>query len=133
MTKNAAWTAILVLLTVGLMAWTSFLVGRARGRYGVKAPATTGQPDFERVFRVQMNTLEACVMFLPALWVASLYGLPLVTWVAGLVFVAGRVLYALAYMKEAGKRSAGFTIASVGFLVVLGNALVGLLRSLAAS
>ena len=126
-----AWTSLLVLLTVGLMAWTSFLVGRARARYGIKAPATTGHPDFERVFRVQMNTLEACVMFLPALWVATLYGHPLVNAVGGLVFVGGRVLYALAYMKEAGRRSAGFAVSSIGFLAVLANAALGFLRSLA--
>jgi len=30
-----------------------FRVGKARGRYGVKAPAITGNETFERYFRVQ--------------------------------------------------------------------------------
>lgn len=71
-------------------------------------------------------------MFLPALWLASLYGLPIVTLVAGLLFIVGRVLYALAYMKEARKRSAGFGIASVGLIAMLANAIVGFLRAVTA-
>jgi uncharacterized membrane protein YecN with MAPEG domain len=129
---STTWPAIITLLTIALLFWTSVLVGRARARYDVKAPATTGNPEFERVFRVQMNTLESSMMFLPALWLSGLYGTPLVVAVAGLVWIGGRILYALGYMQEASKRSAGFGIAALGFLALLIDATVGLARSLLA-
>ena len=130
--QSTTWPAFITLLTIVLLSWTSVLVARARARYGVKAPATSGNPDFERVFRVQMNTIEASVIFLPALWLAALYGTPIVVAVAGLIWIGGRVLYALGYIKEAAKRSAGFGIAALGFGALLLDATIGLLRSLLA-
>lgn len=113
------WIALVSLLTVVLMCACMFAVGMARGRHGVKAPATTGHPAFERVFRVQMNTLEASVMFLPALWLAGRYGDP--TWSAGFgaLWLAGRVLYAVTYAMDAQKRGAGFVIALLALSALL--------------
>jgi uncharacterized membrane protein YecN with MAPEG domain len=125
------WPALITLLNVGLLGWTGALVARARTRYHVAAPATTGNPDFERVFRVQMNTIEASVMFLPTLWLAATFGTPMVVAVAGMVWVAGRVLYVFGYIQAAAKRGTGFGIASLGFIVLLLDAAVGLARSLA--
>jgi uncharacterized membrane protein YecN with MAPEG domain len=122
----------MTLLNIALQFWTSVLVARARAKYGVKAPATTGNADFERVFRVQMNTLEASLLFLPALWLAALYGTPLVVALAGAVWIVGRVLYALGYMQEAAKRSLGFGVASLGLGVLVLDAALGLARSLLA-
>jgi uncharacterized membrane protein YecN with MAPEG domain len=126
------WPAIITLLNVALQFWTSFLVARARAKYGIAVPATSGNVDFERVFRVQMNTMEASLMFLPALWLAALYGTPLVVAVAGLVWIGGRILYALGYVREAAKRSLGFGIASLAFVALVLDAAVGLARSLLA-
>lgn len=124
------WPAIITLLNVALQFWTSFLVARARAKYGIAVPATSGNVDFERVFRVQMNTMEASLMFLPALWLAALYGTPLVVAVAGLVWIGGRILYALGYVREAAKRSMGFGIAALGLGALVIDATVGLVRSL---
>jgi hypothetical protein len=90
--------ALAVLLTVLLAIWTTVLVGNARRRHGIKAPATTGNPDFERVFRVQMNTLESTVAFLPCLWLATHYWNPAWAGSIGVVWVAGRIWYAIGYM-----------------------------------
>ena len=113
------WIALVSLLTVLLMSACMFAVGAARGRHGVKAPATTGHPDFERVFRVQMNTLEASVMFLPALWLAGAYGNA--DWAAGFgaLWLVGRVLYAVMYARDARKRGAGFVIALLALSALL--------------
>jgi glutathione S-transferase len=75
-----------------------FRVGGARGRYGVKAPATTGNEIFERHFRVQQNTLESLVALIPGLYVFSRYWNPL--WAAGLgvVYLVGRQVYAGTYV-----------------------------------
>ena len=118
--------AVVVLLTVLLQAGTAWAVGRARGLYGVKAPATTGHPLFERAFRVQMNTLEATLMFLPALWLAASYGAPLWAGIAGLVWVLGRVWYAVGYLRDPAKREGGFIVAAIGLLAVLILGAIGL-------
>ncbi|GAB3784185.1 MAPEG family protein [Dyella agri] len=125
--------ALVTLLAVLLMGGTAYAVGSARARYGIKAPATSGHPDFERAFRVQMNTLEACVMFLPLLWLAAHYGLGGWAGLAGLVWLLGRVWYALAYLKEASKREGGFVLSALGLVAVLLMALTGVVRALLAA
>ncbi|WP_426663433.1 MAPEG family protein [Rhodanobacter aciditrophus] len=125
--------ALVTLLTVLLMAGTAFAVGHARVKYGIKAPATSGHPAFERAFRVQMNTLEAAVMFLPLLWLAAHYGLGGWAGIAGLVWVAGRTWYAAAYLREASKREGGFTLGALAWIAVLVLAVIGAGRALLAA
>ena len=102
--------ALVVALNVLLLIFVTVMVGRARARYGIRAPATTGNDGFERVFRMQMNTVESTVLFLPALWLGSQYGSPLLAGVAGLVWIAARFWYALAYAQAANKRGVAFII-----------------------
>lgn len=104
------YTALITTLTVALMFAAMMAVGRARAKFGVKAPATIGHPDFERAFRVQMNTLEQVAMFLPALWLASLYSNERIAVALGAVWLVGRVWYHVGYLKAAGKRGIGFMI-----------------------
>ena len=122
--------ALVVALTVLLLVLATWMVGRARSRYGVKAPATTGHADFERVFRMQMNTVESTVAFLPCLWLATQYFSPLFAGIAGLVWVAARVWYAFAYAQAANKRGAAFIIAAAAAGALLAAGLWGLLRAL---
>ena len=100
------------------------LVGKARVRYGVKAPAVTGNEHFERAFRVQMNTLEQLAAFLPSLLIAGQYWSgPLVAGI-GAVYLLGRVLYRQAYVAEPRKRQLGFilTVLPTAVLMVMGLA-----------
>lgn len=122
--------AIVVLLTVLLQFGTMWATGHARGKYGIKAPAVAGHPAFERALRVQMNTLESTVMFLPSLWLAAQYGAPLWAGVAGLVWVVGRVWYAIAYMQDAAKRGPGYLVSMVGWAATLVLGVIGLVRVL---
>jgi glutathione S-transferase len=103
-------TALITCLAVAVCFSTGLLVARARAAYGIKAPATTGNPDFERVFRVQMNTLEWMPMFLPALWLFAIYVSDSFAAAIGLVWIAGRILYIVSYSKAADKRGPGFGI-----------------------
>ncbi|WP_426271131.1 MAPEG family protein [Dyella kyungheensis] len=121
--------AVVVLLTVLLQVGTLWATGHARGKYGIQAPAISGHAAFERAWRVQMNTLEATVIFLPTLWLAVQYGYPLWASVAGLVWVVGRVWYAVAYLKEAAKRSGGFLLSSAAWAVMLVLGVIGLVRA----
>ena len=113
-----------------VLAWTVFEVGRARGRYGIKAPAVTGHPDFERVFRVQMNTVEQSVLFFPALWLCANYFRADVAGIAGLVWVLGRVWYAIGYYRSAAARGACFTLSVLGFAGLLAGGAFGLIKQL---
>jgi glutathione S-transferase len=121
-----ALIALVTIATVLLMAATVFMVGRARGKYGVKAPATTGHEGFERAFRVQMNTQEAALMFLPSLWVAASFGVVWVSASLGALWLLGRVWYAVAYSNPAGNRGPGFLIGMVALLGLILQALWGI-------
>ncbi|CAN5118220.1 MAPEG family protein [soil metagenome] len=103
--------ALITLLNVVLIAVAMFLVGKARVRTGIHAPAITGDVEFERVFRAHQNTLEATVMFLPALWVAALAGNPLYAVLLGYAWLVGRAWYLAAYVRPGGNRGPGFTLA----------------------
>ncbi len=104
------FTALVTLLAVALYFYTGILVARARVKYGVKVPATTGNVDFERTFRVQQNTLEWMPIFLPLLWFFVLYVNDWSAALLGLVWLAGRVVYIRGYAAAADKRHRGFAI-----------------------
>src|ERR1700731_970761 len=103
-------TALITCLAVAFYFSTSVLVAKARATYGVKAPAISGNPDFERVFRVQMNTLEWMPIFLPSLWLFAIYVSDTFAAVLGLIWIAGRILYLTGYSQAASKRGRGFAI-----------------------
>jgi uncharacterized membrane protein YecN with MAPEG domain len=121
---------VAIVIVIALLEYVVFgaLVGRARGRYGVKAPATSGHEVFERYFRVHYNTLELLVAFVPAMWLFGSYVSP--TWAAllGLVFVVGRMLYLLSYVKDPAKREIGFGLSVLPIGVLLIGALWGAAR-----
>lgn len=122
--------ALVVLLAVLLQFGTMFAVGRARGKYGIHAPATSGHPAFERAYRVQMNTLEAVLLFLPTLWLAARYGFAGWAGVAGLAWIVGRTWYALAYLRDAARRGGGYVLGMLAWAAVLVMAVIGLARAL---
>ncbi|MGA2950996.1 MAG: MAPEG family protein [Caulobacteraceae bacterium] len=113
------WTAlasIAALLTYFSMA---LAVGHARTKYDVAAPAISGHPDFERVFRVQANTLEWLPIFLVSLWLFSFYVSDIGAAAWGVVWIIGRVLYLVGYSKEASARSRGFLVQALATAVLL--------------
>src|SRR5438552_1510356 len=116
-------TALVTLLAVLVYFYSSILVSRARGKFGVKLPAISGNPDFERVFRAQMNTLEWMPIFLPSLWLFAIYVSDGFAALIGLVWIAGRVLYMTGYEQAAEKRSRGFGIQALACFVLLLGAL----------
>jgi glutathione S-transferase len=103
-------TALVTCLAVLMYFLFSFQVGKARRTYGVKAPAISGNPDFERVSRVHMNTLEWMPIFLPALWLFAIYISDAIAAALGVIWIVGRVLYMTGYARAANKRGPGFAI-----------------------
>jgi glutathione S-transferase len=104
------FTALVTCLAILLFFFTSIQVAKARAKFGIKAPAISGNPDFERVFRVQMNTLEWMPIFLPSLWLFAIYISDAISAAIGLVWIAGRILYMTGYSQAAEKRGRGFGI-----------------------
>jgi glutathione S-transferase len=125
------WTALVTVLAVLVYFSSGYLVVRARQKYGVAAPATIGNPDFERVFRVQMNTLEWMPIFLPLLWLFAFYVSDIGAAVLGLVWIGGRILYMVRYTAAADKRGPGFTVQGAVCVVLLVGALAGVMSKLA--
>lgn len=124
--------ALITVLNVLLLFLAMGLVGRARGRYKIMAPATTGHPDFDRAFRAHQNTLEQTVMFLPVLWLASMSSDP--TWAAvlGYTWLAARLWYLFGYIGAAGKRGPGFVVATLAWLALVAMSLGGIALGLMA-
>ena len=107
-----------------------FKVGKARGRYGVTAPAIAGNEIFERYFRVQQNTLEQLIVFLPALYVFCHYYSPLVAAALGVVYLIGREIYAFTYVKDPKKRELGYLLTALPVAILLLGGLFGAIRHL---
>ena len=124
------WVDIVGLLALIQLLVFGFLVGGARSRYGIKAPATTGHPIFEAWFRVQANSVEMLIAFLPALWLAAKYWSPGYAAITGVVYLVGRTLYAQGYVKEPNKRGPGFGLSFAAVAVLIIAALIGATRAL---
>ena len=95
--------------SLAIYAWTIIMVGQARGKYGVAAPAVTGDPAFERAFRAQQNSVEQMVFFLPLLALAAHVWGDAVAGIYGAIWCLGRILYVVTYSRGAN-RSAGFLL-----------------------
>jgi uncharacterized MAPEG superfamily protein len=109
----------------------AFQVGGARARYGIKAPATTGNEIFERYFRVQQNTLELLIGLIPGLYLFGHYFDPRIAAALGVVFLIGRQIYSVTYVKDPAKRSAGFGLSFVPTVVLIVGGLIGAILQLA--
>jgi glutathione S-transferase len=119
---------LLVIVTVACLMFyivTLGAVGRARAKHGVPAPLMTGPAPFERAMRIQSNTVEGLVVFLPSLWMFAYMVDAKIASGLGVVWIIGRVVYMASYMKAPEKRTAGFGIQALATVVLLIGALIG--------
>jgi glutathione S-transferase len=117
------FTALVTCLAILFYFFTGIQVSKARTAFGIKVPAISGHPDFERVFRVQMNTLEWMPIFLPSLWLFAIYIGDRYAALLGLVWIAGRLLYLIGYSRAAAKRGPGFAIQALAGVLLWAGAL----------
>ncbi len=125
-----ALPGLVTLLAMLMVQATAMLVGKARFIHKVMPPASSGPPEFERAVRVQQNTLEQVVVFLPALWLAALLDNSAIACVLGFFWVGGRIAYAVGYLQAPEKRGPGFGISFLSTAVLLVMGLVGSVRAL---
>jgi len=123
---------VIALALVEFLAF-GFGVGSARKRCQVGAPATTGNAEFERYFRAQANTLEQLVVFLPSIWLFAHYLNAYVAAALGALFIIGRAVYFLGYVKAAEGRHVGFMLGAIPTVILLVGALYGVLHALIAN
>jgi uncharacterized MAPEG superfamily protein len=120
-----AYVDIVTVLAVLQFILFGFKVGGAREKYGVKAPATTGNETFERLFRIQQNTLELLVVFIPGIYLFSRYWNPLWAAALGVIYLIGRQIYAAAYARDPAKRSLGYGLSFLPVTALLLGGLIG--------
>jgi glutathione S-transferase len=123
MHQSHALVAIVTLVSLLVYVWMIFRIGGARKRTGIDAPAMTGHPELERHLRIQANTVEWLVIYLPSLWLFALYGNDLIAAGLGVVWMIGRIVYALGYAADPKKRELGFIIQALATGVLLFGAL----------
>ena len=122
--------AIVILLALIEYSVFAFRVGGGRQAHSVEAPATAGNPDWEKLHRVHQNTLEQLIVFIPSLWLFSTYWSPTVGAGIGAVFLIARPIYAVAYVKDPGTRTFGFVTGYLATVVLMLGALIGAIMSL---
>ncbi|MBW4647866.1 MAG: MAPEG family protein [Kastovskya adunca ATA6-11-RM4] len=128
--QEFSWTSLVTVLALMLYFAFTANVGRARMKYKVLPPQTSGDPDFDRVFRVQQNTLEQLVLFIPSLWLFSLFVSPIWGAVIGAIWIVGRLVYAWGYYQATEKRLPGFGINALAIVSLLLGSLVGIILTI---
>ncbi len=119
------YSAIITLLAVLQLLIFAMLVGKSRQATGVKAPAVSGDPVFERYFRVQQNSVENAVVFIPALWLFNLYWDPRIGAVIGLIYLISRFIYLRGYVADPTQRGKGFGLGFLCELILVIGGLIG--------
>jgi glutathione S-transferase len=127
------YTAVVTLIAIAFYSFLATRVAAARGKFGVKLPAMTGNPDFERICRVHANTLEWMPIFLVPLWLCAIYLSNIAAAALGLIWILGRILYSAGYSKAVEKRLPGFFIQAMACLLLFGGAVTGIVMRLMSS
>ncbi|HKI74646.1 MAG TPA: MAPEG family protein [Pseudomonadales bacterium] len=124
------WVTIVTMLALVELAVFGLRTGMARSRYEIKAPATTGHEIFERHYRVHYNTIEHVILFIPALWAFAYYISPY--WAAGIgaVFLVGRIIYGVSYVKDPASRGPGMGLSILPCWVLILGGLIGAVMQL---
>src|SRR5512146_2194774 len=118
-------SALATILALGVYFLTLMYAGHVRHRTGLKAPATVGNAEFERAYRVQMNTLESLPVLLPLMWIATIYYGGALPAVLGFVWSAGRIVYMMGYLRSPSLRAPGFGIQMLAQMVLFALAIWG--------
>jgi glutathione S-transferase len=124
------YVALVIVLAIIQYFFFVAMVGKARGKYSINAPATTGDKNFERVFRVQQNTLEQLIIFIPSLYLFALYVHALAAAGIGLFFLMGRAIYYKSYINDPSTRTVGMALGVFSYAILTIGALIGIVLNI---
>ena len=124
------FAALTIIVALIQYVYFSVRVGSARGKYNIEAPSTTGDEAWERLYRVQMNTLEQLIVFVPGMMLFSSYASTRWAWIPGVLFIVGRQLYAMEYVKDPKTRVPGMAMTMIANAILLVGGLVGVVMAI---
>lgn len=121
---------LIILLALAQFIFFTFRTGSARHKYGVHAPKTTGNETWERIYRVQQNTMEQLVLFIPGMLAFAHYVSPRWALVPGVLYLIGRQLYSYLYITNPEKRGSGVALSFLSNMALVAGAIVGVILQL---
>ena len=122
------YTSIVSLLVIAMNVWFGLRVAGAHQKYNVKLPAMSGDPNFDRIYRVHANTIEWMPNLMIPLWICAYFLSDIGAAALGLVWIVGRVMYSIGYTQAVEKRVPGFGIQALACLLLLIGSIVGLIK-----
>ena len=128
--EDMEYAALIILIALAQYLFFTVLVGLKRSKYGVKAPQTSGHEVWERMFRVQQNTMEQLIIFIPATIAFSMYVSERGVLLPGVLFILSRQLYRYQYVREPDSRASGMALSLISNVILLGGALIGVLMEM---
>ena len=117
-------TIVTSIMLIQLFAF-SVKSGMAREKGGVKAPDTSGDENFERLYRVHHNSMELLIIAIPSMWIFASHVHALGAAGLGFVYVIGRVIYSKAYVADPESRGTGFMISMIPTVILMFGAFIG--------
>jgi len=124
------WTALVTILAIFLIIVFMFRVGLGRGKYKVNAPKMSGHDTWDRLFRIHANSVEQAAIFFPALWLAALTAGDMTAAIGGGVWLVGRIIYSMAYLKNPQSRAPGMLMTFGSTAVLAGITLYHVISAL---
>ena len=124
------YASLIVLLALFQYFWFTMRVGISRGKYKVDAPSCEGDENWERLFRVQQNTMEQLIVFIPASYAFAYYMSAKWVLLAGGLYIIGRFLYSAEYVKDPKSRTPGMAMTMFANVILLVGALFGLIKGM---
>ena len=128
--ENLNSTLLLILLALFQYLWFTVKVGISRDKHGVSAPATTGNEIWDRLFRIQQNTMEQLIIFIPCMIIFAMYVSSKWVLILGAVYLIGRQIYSMSYFKDPKTRTVGMTLTLLANALLMLGSLYGVVRSL---
>jgi len=125
-----SWADLAIVAALAQFLFFGFAVARARGKFGVKAPAVTGHPEFERYVRVHANTLECLIVLIPALWIFAREVHALTAAILGGIYLVGRTIYFVSYVRDPASRATGYLVSFAPMATLLAGAGLGLVAKI---
>ncbi|NXQ67608.1 LTC4S synthase, partial [Quiscalus mexicanus] len=122
------WLAAVTVLGVLEQAYFFLQVIYARRLFGISPPKISGPPEFERIFRAQVNSSEYFPIFLALLWQAGLFFHQGLAAALGLLYLYARYCYFMGYKASSSERLAPMYFSAGVLWILIAVSALGILH-----